>query len=1381
MSTNQACLTENDIQLLERKHLSQSQLEQFENHLTDCRQCRENLDAFATDAIPQWQAEICPMLREVNDIGNWETQVDDTDSDETFLRLLSPSEDPAMLGRVGVYEVVGIIGQGGMGVVFKAFETSLNRFVAIKMLLPHLTANGAARKRFLREAQAAAAVVDDHVLPIFGVDEWQGTPYLVMKYSGGQTLQQRMTQHGPLEPKEILRIGLQAAKGLAAAHAQGLVHRDVKPSNILLDGSVDRAVLMDFGLARAADDASITRTGIISGTPQYMSPEQVRADSVDARSDLFSLGSTLYAMCTGRAPFRSESAYGVMHRITHQEPTPVCEVNSDIPGWLGVIIERLMCKNPADRFDSADEVAALLESCLAHTQQPTIVKLPAALASTDVNRGGFSNWKSWLAVLSFSFFFLFAGVYLMIELNKGKLVIECATDDVPIRILQGDTVVEKLSVTKEGATIRVAAGKYRVEVDGDHPEISIDNNVVTLGRGGEESVRIKLVDANENLATQKFDTPEALMQHYGESLFRSDIGGVLTCLDDRTVHLRAYSYLLSACQMEQLLIDSCDLSKNVEVASANVKQLQELQKMFDDAGVDKSARQAATAVFAAAEASGQSELSLEQMDIANLNLLKNPRDFLAKFCIFAEINMNDEWHESSPDIQPTYQITRSGWQAVATDEASGQKCNLVLLNGSWRILGDSFESAPREQLDSSSSPQKAFDRCRRMVEQKNWEAVRECITEDCLDEVIGECLFAFQLARTYNKLGSGDDEQDKIRIRIEAFLDNLHKQFPSTAKMVSERDLPSDEAKALKASLSSLDPRERRRAKIALVRQTLGDDREQIFVALNDFMYSLPSEDLVLPPSAVLVDVEVDSETATAVVVDGKRNAESVERLDDERQRIAFKKVGGVWKIDKLVESVFEQMRELEQEVQGINRTILNSALEEMRESGVSEKEIEKFERKIWAEMNEAAEPPRAGNEVRKQPEKTTVNDVTRGELPRAVAATSSIDVAKEVKRIVSEHESLSNGFVFFRLTESNSIDPGTVAKNCRVCIDGDNFRSDVEKTSSDAPITEHIQIHYSAKDSNPNRDTVILTPEYTFVERNGKVEFKKPPSGNKNEIVGLPQIHKFGLVSWWPLDVDSFDIDKHLTPDSLSKVSVTQGVRAGMNVTIVKFQPESGTGERSEFWLSTAHGNRPVYMKRSSDELTIEQHTKWKKYDQSTWFPEQITFEYRHDKSNWKKCKLETQYASFGSVDLSNEFTPPRRTTWEWNRHAPVEEQPTDPGTSRSCTEGMSVNEAANAKWGDSEPLEVAKRVFEARREMLKSFQLCYRTFIPSKEKPDVSHTYSTQEKAADGAMVSRLFYGQHDKNGARNAFGVETVGFSDSNVYYFSRPAKPDGPAAG
>lgn len=396
MNIEQSCLTDDILHQLERNELSPQQVEGIEAHLTDCTQCQQTLNAADSVPYPNWEAEICPVLRETFDDDPDVTRSEEDANHETFLRLLGPSDDPKMLGRVGGYEVVGVIGQGGMGVVFKAFDTALNRFVAIKMLLPHLTANGAARKRFLREAQAAAAVVDDHVLPIFGVDQWQGTPYLVMQYSRGTTLQKRLQQQGPLSLKETLRIGLQTARGLAVAHAQGLVHRDVKPANILLDGSVERAVLMDFGLARAVDDASLTRTGIISGTPMYMSPEQVRADSVDARSDLFSLGSTLYAMCAGWPPFRSqsrgESAYGVMHRITHDEPTPICEVNSDVPVWLGQIIDRLMSKQVAERFESAAEVADLLEGCLAHVQQPTQVKLPASAAPTPGTHKAKNRW-----------------------------------------------------------------------------------------------------------------------------------------------------------------------------------------------------------------------------------------------------------------------------------------------------------------------------------------------------------------------------------------------------------------------------------------------------------------------------------------------------------------------------------------------------------------------------------------------------------------------------------------------------------------------------------------------------------------------------------------------------------------------------------------------------------------------------------------------------------------------------------------------------------------------------------------------------------------------------------------------------------------------------
>jgi serine/threonine-protein kinase len=235
--------------------------------------------------------------------------------------------------------------------------------------------------RFAREARAAAAVVHENVVAIHAVSEANGLPYLVMPYVRGTSLQKRLDAQGPLAAPEILRIGMQVAAGITAAHAQGLVHRDIKPANILLEDGVERLTITDFGLARAADDASLTRSGVIAGTPQFMSPEQARGENIDARSDLFSLGSVLYTLATGHAPFRAETTYGVLRRISDDLPRPIRETNHEIPEWLSAIVERLHAKSPADRFQSAGEVAQLFEQCLAHVQQPTSVPLPDNLRS----------------------------------------------------------------------------------------------------------------------------------------------------------------------------------------------------------------------------------------------------------------------------------------------------------------------------------------------------------------------------------------------------------------------------------------------------------------------------------------------------------------------------------------------------------------------------------------------------------------------------------------------------------------------------------------------------------------------------------------------------------------------------------------------------------------------------------------------------------------------------------------------------------------------------------------------------------------------------------------------------------------------------------------
>jgi serine/threonine protein kinase len=293
------------------------------------------------------------------------------------LAFLTPADKPGLLGKLDHYEVLEVVGKGGMGVVLKAFDPKLHRLVAVKLMAPHLAAHGSARKRFEREARAVAAVKNEHVVAIHAVQTEGPVPYLVMEFVGGISLQDRLERWGPFDVKEILRIGTQIASGLAAAHKHGIVHRDIKPANILLENGVERVKITDFGLARAADDANLTQSGVITGTPNYMSPEQAAGTAVDARSDLFSLGSVLYALCTGHPPFRAETPLAVLRRVADEAVRPPREVNPDVPDWLDAIVRKLLAKNPAERFQSATEVADLLGRHLAHLQHPAAVPMPA--------------------------------------------------------------------------------------------------------------------------------------------------------------------------------------------------------------------------------------------------------------------------------------------------------------------------------------------------------------------------------------------------------------------------------------------------------------------------------------------------------------------------------------------------------------------------------------------------------------------------------------------------------------------------------------------------------------------------------------------------------------------------------------------------------------------------------------------------------------------------------------------------------------------------------------------------------------------------------------------------------------------------------------------
>ncbi|WP_165225655.1 protein kinase domain-containing protein [Aquisphaera insulae] len=373
----------------------------LEGHLDGCAACRDRLEALAggdglpgrLEALRSAPVADEPGLRRV--IGAlkdcYQAASAATESfpasgavpPAELLELLDAPSSPGDLGTIGTYRVLEVLGSGGMGVVLRGFDPGLNRPVAIKVLAPQLATSGTARQRFAREARAAAAIRNEHVVAIHSVDEWRGLlPYLVMEFIPGRSLQARIEDPVPLDVNAILRIGMQAATGLAAAHAQGLVHRDIKPSNILLENCVERVKITDFGLARAADDASLTHSGFVAGTPLFMAPEQARGDAIDHRADLFSLGVVLYAMCTGRSPFRASTTLAVLKRVCDDLHRPIRETNPDIPDSLCRVIDRLLAKEPSDRFSSADEVARVLADRLAARQRGA-AEGPDAIGSND--------------------------------------------------------------------------------------------------------------------------------------------------------------------------------------------------------------------------------------------------------------------------------------------------------------------------------------------------------------------------------------------------------------------------------------------------------------------------------------------------------------------------------------------------------------------------------------------------------------------------------------------------------------------------------------------------------------------------------------------------------------------------------------------------------------------------------------------------------------------------------------------------------------------------------------------------------------------------------------------------------------------------------------
>ncbi|HEY8175268.1 MAG TPA: serine/threonine-protein kinase [Gemmatimonadaceae bacterium] len=265
---------------------------------------------------------------------------------------------------VGRYSLQRELGRGGMGVVYLARELRLDRPVAIKLLPPELAAQARLRDRFTREARTAARLSHPYIVPIHAVDEASGFVFYVMAYVDGETLAQRVMSRGPLPPAEATRVLREVAWALAYAHMQGVIHRDVKPANILLERGTGRAMVTDFGIARLAQASGETTVGELLGTPEYMSPEQASGEPVDARSDIYSLGVVAYYAVSGTLPLTGPTAQAVLAKQITQLAPPVASVARGTPRSLAVAIDTCMHKDPAQRIQSGEALADALAPAL---------------------------------------------------------------------------------------------------------------------------------------------------------------------------------------------------------------------------------------------------------------------------------------------------------------------------------------------------------------------------------------------------------------------------------------------------------------------------------------------------------------------------------------------------------------------------------------------------------------------------------------------------------------------------------------------------------------------------------------------------------------------------------------------------------------------------------------------------------------------------------------------------------------------------------------------------------------------------------------------------------------------------------------------------------
>jgi serine/threonine protein kinase len=433
--------------------------------------------------------------------------------DANIATILAPAQSRDEIGRLGPYRVLQILGQGGMGVVFLAEDPKLGRKVALKAMLPAMAASASGKERFLREARAAAALRNDNIVVIHHVDEDRGVPFVAMEYLEGETLHMRLAREGRLPMADVLRIGQELAHGLAAAHRQGLVHRDVKPANVWLEtencaerqhaddqtqprATFKRVKVLDFGLVRSQDQAQLTVAGGLLGTPAYMAPEQILDPAhTEAPADVFSLGCVLYEMSTGKRPYQGQDALQVLMGDPRQQPAPPSTIDPTLPAAFSALVMRLLSPQPATRGSAASVASELLDLASQTTRRDseTVAGSMQPTAAKPVRR---RPWLPRVAVLALALLAVglvsAAVVLIRLQTPAGDIVVETDDPNVELVVEQGGKLV-RIRDKKTGKEWKLDAGKYTLTMADEPDGLVLDlpgERPLVLKRLGQKVVTI---------------------------------------------------------------------------------------------------------------------------------------------------------------------------------------------------------------------------------------------------------------------------------------------------------------------------------------------------------------------------------------------------------------------------------------------------------------------------------------------------------------------------------------------------------------------------------------------------------------------------------------------------------------------------------------------------------------------------------------------------------------------------------------------------------------------------------------------------------------------------------------------------------------------------